>query len=175
MDVVGKDKLNPDDKYIFVSNHQSYFDIPILMQAIPNVVRFVYKKQLTKLPIFGWGMYLGQYIPIDRTDARSALLSLKKAAIKVRKGISIALFPEGTRSPDGNIGDFKKGIFVLAEEAGVKIVPVTIKGSFNIMPKKTLRIKPGKVKVIFNEPLDFKKDKTFLQEIREKIINNYNQ
>lgn len=175
MEVVGKDKLNPDDKYIFVSNHQSYFDIPLLMQAIPNVVRFVYKKQLNKIPIFGWGMYLGQYIPIDRTDARSALVSLKKAAFKVTKGISIALFPEGTRSLDGNIGDFKKGIFILAEEANVKIVPVTIIGSFNIMSKKSLRIKPGNVRVIFSEPLNFKKDKNFLQEIRETIINNYNQ
>jgi 1-acyl-sn-glycerol-3-phosphate acyltransferase len=175
LNVKGREMLNPFDKYIFVSNHQSNFDIPIMMQAVPNVLRFVYKKQLTKIPIFGWGMYLGQYIPIDRKDARNAIASLKKAALKVKKGISVALFPEGTRSLDGQIHDFKKGIFILAEEACEKIVPVTIKGSFNIMPKNSLRINPGRVSVTFSAPLEFKKDKYFLQEIRQIIINNYDQ
>ena len=145
------------------------------MRAVPNVLRFVYKKQLTKIPIFGWGMYLGQYIPIDRKDVRSALASLKKAAVKIKKGISVAIFPEGTRSLDGRIGDFKKGIFVLAEEVQEKIVPVCIKGSINIMPKNTFRIKPGKVTVTFYDPLDFKKDKNFLQQIRQTIIRGYDQ
>ena len=82
VEVEGKEKLNPDDNYIFISNHLSYFDIPILMIAIPNNVRFIYKDTMTKIPVLGWGMYLGQYIPINRENVREAMKSLKKAAQK---------------------------------------------------------------------------------------------
>jgi len=167
--VTGKEKLNKNENYIFISNHASYFDIPILMIAIPNNVRFIYKDSLTKIPILGWGMYLGKYIPINRDNVREAMRALKKAAKRILNGISVVMFPEGTRSEDGTLGEFKRGMFVLADEAQVPLVPTTIIGSNKILPRNKFEIKPGKVKVVFNNPVDYKNDKGFLEEIRNVI------
>ncbi|MDQ3194643.1 MAG: 1-acyl-sn-glycerol-3-phosphate acyltransferase, partial [Bacteroidota bacterium] len=145
----GLEKLNADDKYIFISNHLSYFDIPILMLAIPNNVRFIYKDSLTKIPILGWGMYLGKYIPINRDNVRESIKALKNAAQKIINGISVVIFPEGTRSSDGKLGEFKRGMFVLADEAKVPLVPTTIIGSNDIMPREKFQIKSGTVRVVF--------------------------
>jgi len=169
-------KINPNiDKnkeYIIVSNHLSYLDIPILMRALPLNIRFIYKKSLSKIPFFGWSLFLGGYIPIDRKNARNALESLKKAARRVKDGISIAIFPEGTRSETGVTADFKKGIFMLAEFANVEIVPVTIINSNNILRKNSFKIYPGFVKVIIDNPIKFNKEKNLLKEIRSQIIAN---
>ncbi len=169
--VEGIKNLNAKDNYIFISNHLSYFDIPILMKAIPNNVRFIYKDSLTKIPILGWGMYLGKYIPINRDNVREAMKSLKKAAEKIISGISVVIFPEGTRSMDGTTGEFKRGMFVLADEAKVPLVPTTIIGSNNIMPRGKFQIKSGSVKVVFSNLLEYKKDKNFLEEIRSEILS----
>lgn len=173
--VNGLEKIDRDKSYVFVSNHASYFDIPILMQAIPNNARFIYKKSLSKIPIFGWGMYLGQYVPIDRENGREALKALRNAAQKIKKGISIVIFPEGTRTPDGEIKDFKKGVFVLADEAKEDIVPVLIKGSYNIMPKGKFKIQSAEVEVTFFEAVQYTKDKALLGNIREMLVNNFNK
>ena len=170
--VEGKELLNKNENYIFISNHQSFFDIPILMKAIPNNVRFIYKDSLTKIPILGWGMYLGGYIPINRENVRDAMKSLKKAAEKIANGISVTIFPEGTRSEDGKPGEFKRGMFVMADEAKVPLVPTTILGSINILPRNKFQIKSGTVKVIFDKPVVYKKDKNFLDEIRNVILKN---
>ena len=167
--VTGSERLNKNDNYIFISNHASYFDIPILMLAIPNNVRFIYKNSLTKIPLLGWGMYLGGYIPIDRDNVRKAMKDLKKAAKRIVNGISVVIFPEGTRSEDGTLGEFKRGMFVLADEAKVALVPTTIIGSNNILPRSKFEIKSGRVKVVFNNPIEYKKDKGFLEEIRNII------
>ena len=167
--VIGREELKKNKNYIFISNHASYFDIPILMLAIPNNVRFIYKESLTKIPILGWGMYLGGYIPIDRDNVREALKGLKKAAMKIAKGISVVIFPEGTRSEDGTLGEFKRGMFVLADEAKTPLVPTTIIGSNNILPRNKFEIKSGVVKVVFNNPIEYKKDKGLLDEIRNII------
>jgi len=172
-EITGTELLNPNERYLFISNHQSYYDIPVLIDSIPNDIRFVYKKSLTWIPFFGWFLYLTGYIPINRKEARSALKSLHKAAKSLVNGRCIAIFPEGTRSNDGNIHDFKKGMFIIAKEAKQKIVPVTISGTRKILPKKSLRIRPGKVKVTISTPLDYKEDKNFLEEIRTIIINNF--
>lgn len=167
--VEGREYIDKNEDYIYITNHQSLFDIPILMQAAPSNIRFIYKKSLTKIPIFGWGMYLGGYIPINREDGREAMKSLRKAAERLKKGISIVIFPEGTRSEDGTLGDFKRGAFVLADEAKAKIVAGTITNSYKILTKGKLEINPGTVKVVFHKPMEYKKDKAFLQEIKEKI------
>jgi 1-acyl-sn-glycerol-3-phosphate acyltransferase len=169
----GKERINKKEPYLFISNHMSYFDIPILMQALPSNIRFVYKKSMNKIPIFGWAMYLGKYIPIDRKNARNALKSLKDASRLIKKNISVVMFPEGTRSPDGVIHDFKKGMTIISEETKCRLVPVTVIGSFNILPKNTLRIKPGKVKVIIDEPVEFTKDKSLLDNLRNTIVTNF--
>ena len=168
----GLEKLNASDNYIFISNHLSYFDIPILMKAIPNNVRFIYKDSLTKIPILGWGMYLGKYIPINRDNVREAMKSLKKAAERIQNGISVVIFPEGTRSMDGTPGEFKRGMFVMADEAKVPLVPTTIIGSNSIMPRGKFEIKSGNVKVVFSEPIEYRKDKNLLEEIRKEIVDS---
>ncbi len=170
--VEGKEFLNKYDSYIFVINHQSMFDIPILMQATPSNIRFIYKKSLTQIPIFGWAMYLSGYIPIDRDDARIAMKTLKDSAKKLINGISLVIFPEGTRSEEGTLGEFKRGTFILAEGSNAKIVIGTIIDSHKILSKGKLHINGGKVKVIFHEPMEYKKDKGFLQEIRDIVQND---
>jgi len=168
----GLEKLNSSDNYIFISNHLSYFDIPILMKAIPNNVRFIYKDSLTKIPILGWGMYLGKYIPINRDNVREAMKSLKKAAERIQNGISVVIFPEGTRSMDGSPGEFKRGMFVMADEAKVPLVPTTVIGSNSIMPRGKFEIKSGNVKVVFSSPIEYRKDKNLLEEIRKEIVDS---
>lgn len=170
--VTGRENLNEKEAYIFISNHQSYFDIPVLMQAVPNNMRFIYKKSLSRIPVFGWGMYLGGYLPINRDNPRDAMKELKHAAGKVRKGLSVVIFPEGTRSPDGSLGEFKRGMFILAEEAKVKLVPVTVKGTYKILPRNKFEIKGGDVEVIFDKPVEYRKDKNLLNEIRAIIEKN---
>lgn len=168
----GRDLLASESNYIFISNHLSYFDIPILMKAIPNNVRFIYKDTLTKIPILGWGMYLGGYIPINRENVREAVKTLKKAALRIINGMSVVIFPEGTRSPDGVTGEFKRGMFVLADEAKVSLVPTTINGSEKILPKDKFKIRSGTVRVIFSRPLEYRKEKIFLDEIRNIVVSN---
>jgi 1-acyl-sn-glycerol-3-phosphate acyltransferase len=168
----GLEKFDHLKSYIFVSNHLSYFDIPILMSVIPNNLRFIYKRSLSRIPVFGWGMYLGGYIPIDRENVREAITSLTKAAEKLNKGYSISIFPEGTRSPDGKLQEFKRGMFVLAERSDAPIVPVAISGSDKIMPKKKFRINPGKVKVIFHSPVEYKKEKEFINDLHDIILKS---
>lgn len=140
------------------------------MKAIPNNVRFIYKDSLTKIPILGWGMYLGGYIPISRENIRDAMKSLKAAAVKIINGISVVIFPEGTRSYDGIPGEFKRGMFVLAEESKVPLVPTTITGSEKIMPRGKFEIRSGDVHVNFSSPVDYRKDKELLDEIRNIIV-----
>ncbi len=151
--------ITKDKEYIIISNHLSYLDIPVLMVSMPKNIRFIYKKSLTRIPIFGWSLFLGGYIPIDRSNARNAIESLKKAAKRLKENVSIAIFPEGTRSKTGITGEFKKGIFMLAEFAEAEIIPVTIIGTNKILQKDSLKINPGNVEVIINEPLEFRKDK----------------
>ena len=172
IDIHGKELLDKKENYIFISNHQSYFDIPVLMQAVPNNLRFIYRSSLTRIPIFGWGMYLSGYIPINRENPREAIKSLRKASEKIKKGISVVVFPEGTRSSDGELGVFKRGMFVFAEEANVKLVPTSITGSNNILPRNKFNISSGKVNVVFNKPIEYSKDKNFVNEIKETIKSN---
>ena len=172
IDIHGKELLDKKENYIFISNHQSYFDIPVLMQAVPNNLRFIYRSSLTRIPIFGWGMYLSGYIPINRENPREAIKSLRKASEKIKKGISVVVFPEGTRSSDGELGVFKRGMFVFAEEANVKLVPTSITGSNNILPRNKFNICSGIVNVVFSKPIEYRKDKYFVNEIKETIKSN---
>jgi 1-acyl-sn-glycerol-3-phosphate acyltransferase len=174
LNIKGREQINGKEKYIFVSNHLSYFDIPVLISAIPNNLRFIYKKSIAYVPFFGWAVYLGGYVAVDRSNARSGFEAIKKAASIIKnKGLSFIIFPEGTRSLDGNIGNFKRGAFLLAGEVKEKIVPVTIIGSNIILPKSSFKLKGGEVKVIIEKPLEYNEDKNFLNEIRELIVQNY--
>jgi 1-acyl-sn-glycerol-3-phosphate acyltransferase len=140
--------------HLFVANHQSFVDIWALTVALPDSARYVAKAELFRIPIFGWAMAAAGFIPIARSQRAKAIASLDRAAAHVRSGLSIVLFPEGTRSLDGRLLPFKKGAFHLALAAGAPIVPVAIRGSFAILPPRSLRVRPGPVEVHFEPPVD---------------------
>jgi 1-acyl-sn-glycerol-3-phosphate acyltransferase len=152
--VIGAENIDRNRPTVYVSNHQSTLDIPVLFIAIPINFRFVAKSQLRWVPVLGWFLWIGGHIFVNRSNHRSAVRSLKAAGEKIRKGCSILMYPEGTRSPDGRILPFKKGPFSLAVEAGVSVCPVTIEGTASIMPKNRWAITPGEVKVKIGRPID---------------------
>ena len=162
---------------LFVSNHQSNFDIPILIGYVPRDKGFIAKLELLKVPTFSrWMKYIG-CIFIDRKDPRQSLMAISEAAEQLKAGHSIVIFPEGTRSADGTVGPFKAGGLRLAIKAAVPIVPVTISGSKNIMPKGTSLIRSAKVNVIISPPLlpgEFKEmdSNQISEKVRNIIISN---
>ncbi|MCK5508435.1 MAG: 1-acyl-sn-glycerol-3-phosphate acyltransferase [Desulfobacterales bacterium] len=154
--VQGSYNIRPDRSYIYMSNHQSNFDIPVALAYFPFKFRWVAKAELFKIPIFGNAMHRVGHINIDRSNRRAAFKSLKKAAKNIREGVSVLIYPEGTRSKDGNIGPFKNGGFVLAVESGAPIVPVIIHGTWPIMSKDKILVKPGNVIIEIKEPIETK-------------------
>lgn len=152
--VDGAEHIPRDRPIIFMGNHQSNFDILSLFQAIPVRFNWLAKEELFKTPLFGRSMRAAGYIPINRSDGRDSLRSIDMAARLVSGGTSIAIFPEGTRSNDGNLLPFKRGGFVLAAKAGVPIVPFSINGSMKINPPDNfLYLKPGIIRIKFSPPV----------------------
>ena len=151
--VKGLSNLKPGKSYIYMPNHMSNIDIPVLQAYLPVQFRWLAKAELYKIPIFGHAMKSAGYISIDRSDRRSAINSLNQAAKFIRNGVSVIIFPEGTRSRTYNIQPFKKGGFVLAVDSGVSIVPIIIHGTAKIMPRKKISIKPGKVTLEITKPI----------------------
>ncbi len=152
--VVGREKLDPAQTYIFMANHVSNLDPPLLMPVIPGRTSVLVKKELFRVPILGRAMLMVSLLPVDRSDRESALASLRAAGDVLRSGIHLTTFPEGTRSLDGRLRPLKKGPFYVATETGVPIVPVTMLGTYEAMPKGRLAIRPGEVTVVFHEPID---------------------
>jgi len=178
-EVIGKENVLLGKPQIFMANHQSDFDIFIVLAHIPGQFGWLVKKELFNIPIFGAAMKSAGYIELDRNDREKALQSLDQAALSIREGKSIMVFPEGTRSPDGEIKKFKHGTFYLAIKSGVPIVPISIIGSGEILPKRSLKIKPGKIKLIIGKPINVKcftleNRQELITEVRNAIINNYN-
>ena len=151
--VSGLEQIDPTHPCVFMPNHQSNFDIPILLSTLRIQFRFLAKKELFNIPVFGWGMKKAGYIPIDRSNSRAGVKSFLEAAEKIQNGTSVIIFPEGTRSYDGQIGEFKKGGFSLAIAAHVLIYPVVIKGAWEIMPRGKFKIRLGKVDVTILPPV----------------------
>jgi 1-acyl-sn-glycerol-3-phosphate acyltransferase len=135
-------------------NHQSNFDIPVLLGCLPVQFRWLAKTELFKIPIFGRAMRGAGYVEIDRFNRESAFASIEEAARKMKNGVSVMIFPEGTRSRDGNIRPFKKGGFIMALDSGAPIVPIVIQGTWPIMAKSSLRINPGAVTMEIGEPIE---------------------
>lgn len=145
--------LEPGRPYVFMPNHASMVDIWAVFVAIPATFRFIAKKQLSRIPLFGWAMSAGRFIFIDRQNAASARRTVAEASRRIRSGQSVVIFPEGTRTRDGRLLPFKKGGFHLAMDSGVDIVPVAIKGSREIMPRGAALIRAGRVTVEVGEPI----------------------
>ncbi len=151
--VRGAELIPRNATFVYAANHASMFDILAALAGIPGRVNLILKKELTRVPIWGWGLRISPYIIIDRANARKAMASLDEAERRIRAGSSVLLFPEGTRTRDGKLQPFKRGGFALAARAGAPVVPVTINGSFHILPKGSLRIKPGHIELIISPPV----------------------
>jgi len=171
----GGEALDPSSAYIFAANHQSQYDIFVLQGYLGHDFRWMAKKELFQVLLWGPAMRAAGYIPVDRSRGRQALKSLAAAARKIAGGTSVVVFPEGTRSPDGNLGTFKAGGIQLAIKAGVPIVPVAVSGTYGILPKGRLLVRPGKVHVAVGEPIAVdersQKDKHELtEEVRRQVV-----
>jgi 1-acyl-sn-glycerol-3-phosphate acyltransferase len=146
--------LQPGSTYIFMSNHVSNLDPPILIPSIPGRCSALVKKELFRVPVFGTGMKLGHLVPVDRGDQEAAIESVQAAIRVLHEGLHMVVYPEGTRSSDGRLLPFKKGPFYLAMDAGAPVVPVTMLGTFESWPKKRFALRPGTATVVFHPPID---------------------
>ena len=155
VDVAGLENVPTHAPVILMSNHQSLADIAAIVTTLPRSLRwrFVAKKELVRVPIFGQALVASGHIIIDRGDRAKAVESLHRAAERIRAGTSVIVFPEGTRSPEGQLRLFKSGPFHLAIESQVPIVPVTVSGSQRITPKGELLVHQGRVKITYGTPI----------------------
>ncbi len=154
LNVKGRQNLESGEAYVFMVNHQSNIDIPVLVQSLVRFqLRWIAKKELLWVPLFGWAMWATKHITVDRSDPVDAVKSLERAKERLAAGISIVVFPEGTRSGDGRLLPFKKGGFLLAAKTRTKIVPVTIVGSSRLLPAGAWRLRPGRIEVYVDKPI----------------------
>jgi 1-acyl-sn-glycerol-3-phosphate acyltransferase len=154
VNTIGLERIDPARTYIFMVNHVSNIDPPLLLPLIPRRTSVMAKKELFDYPLLGKTMRLGSLVPVDRGNREAGIGAVRAAAEVIRRGINMTIFIEGGRSFDGKLLPFKKGPFYLAEECSVPVVPVTISGTHYMMPKRRFAIKPGKVDVIFHDPIE---------------------
>lgn len=170
--LVGLDKIDPAGTYIFMSNHVSNLDPPILVPLIPGRTSVLAKREIWRIPILGKALDLAEIVPVERSNRESAISSIRRAGEVMQHHINMTIFPEGTRSPDGRLMPFKKGPFHLAAETGFPIVPVTILGTYEMMPKGSSIVMPGTATLVFHPPVDPKKFESreeLVQTVREAI------
>ncbi len=170
--VEGLDQLAPKQTYIFMANHASNLDPPILVPLIPTRTSVMAKRELFSYPILGKALRMASLVPVNRKDRDAGIAAVNAAAEVVKKGINMTIFVEGGRSFDGKLLPFKKGPFYLAEECQVPVVPVTVSGTHCVMPKKRLAIKPGPVIVTFHKPIapaDFGTREGLMEKVRVAI------
>ncbi|MGD1146923.1 MAG: lysophospholipid acyltransferase family protein [Thermoanaerobaculaceae bacterium] len=149
----GREHVPRDEPVVFMANHESWLDIPALLAEIPVQVRFLAKKSLFSWPLFGWAIASMGFIPVDRKNRREAVKSFDEAAARIRAGRSVLIFPEETRSTDGDLLPFQRGGFLIAIKAGIPIVPVGLEGPRRCLPKFNYLIRPGTITVRFGEPI----------------------
>jgi len=176
--VEGMEHLNGKGPYIFMSNHQGYYDIFTLLSHLPYQFKWLAKKELFSVPFLGWTMAAVGYISIDRGGTRNTVEAMNEAAQKIREGMSVVIFPEGSRSPDGSIQPFKKGGFTLAIKSKVPIVPIAISGSRDIMPKDRLTATAGEIRMFVGHPIEIQhyslKDREpLMRKVREVITEKF--
>jgi|HubBroStandDraft_6_1064221.scaffolds.fasta_scaffold712169_1 1-acyl-sn-glycerol-3-phosphate acyltransferase len=153
VEVEGREKI-PAGVCFFLANHTSFADPVPIVWSIPRRIGILAKKSLFSIPIIGWAFRLAKFVPVDRANRETAIESVDIAAQRLKDGLSFLAYPEGTRSYDGRLLPFKKGVFVMAIKAGVPIVPVALAGAHRIAPKGSLKIHPGHVVVRFGYPID---------------------
>ncbi len=166
--------LDPRRSYVFLANHQSLFDIPALLATSPGQLRMVAKKSLFRIPLFGWAIAAGGFIPVDRKDPSTARRTFSTAAARLRAGTSILLFPEGTRSMTDEIHPFQRGGFLLALKSGLPIVPVGISGTRAIQPRRSVVIRPGTAVLRYGAPIEpaafgVRRKGELVEEVRRRV------
>lgn len=178
IEVNGLENITQGESYIFISNHASLLDIPTVCLGLPFQLRFLAKKELFKIPLFGPALLSAGHIKIDRGNLESAVKSLKEAAIVLKKrGYSALVFAEGTRSLNGEVGRFKKGGVILALSMGIPIVPVSISGSASLAAKGVYMVKSGKIKMTIGKPIstegkDISARHQLVSVVRDEVIKN---
>lgn len=168
----GMERLDPTRTYIFMSNHASTIDPPLLIPLIPGRTSVMVKRELFNYPIFGKAMRMASLVPVNRGDRDAGIAAVREAVEVVRQGIHMTIFVEGGRSFDGKLLPFKKGPFYLAEECQAPVVPVTIVGTHYVMPKRSLSIRPAVVTVTFHhpiEPAEFGSRENLMEKVRAAI------
>jgi 1-acyl-sn-glycerol-3-phosphate acyltransferase len=171
---VGLERLDPARTYIFMSNHVSNIDPPLMLPLIPRRTSVMARKSLFSYPLLGKAMRLGSLVPVDRENRKAGITAVRAATDVIRKGINMTIYIEGGRSFDGKLLPFKKGPFYLAEECQVPVVPVTVSGTHYVMPKGRFQMKPGVVKIIFHEPIEpkhFGSRQALMTRVRQSIDN----
>ncbi|HKL48488.1 MAG TPA: lysophospholipid acyltransferase family protein [Desulfuromonadales bacterium] len=153
LEIEGRENIPAEGAHIYMPNHQSAFDILVLFAGLPDQFRWLAKHELFKIPLFGLCMRQCGYIPINRSDRKKAVASMNKAAQRIHDGTSVVIFPEGTRSENGNLLPFKKGGFIMAMQAQVPIIPVAIDGSCKVHRKHSMRVKPGTIRTTIFPPI----------------------
>ena len=170
--IVGLENLDPNGTYIFMSNHVSNLDPPLLIPLIPGRSSVLAKKEIWRIPILGKALDLAEIVPVERSNRDSAINSIRRAGEVMRHHIHMTIFPEGTRSPDGQLMPFKKGPFHLASETGFPIVPVTILGTYEMMPKHSSIVRNGTATLVFHPPVDpkqFSSREELMQAVWDQI------
>jgi 1-acyl-sn-glycerol-3-phosphate acyltransferase len=150
--VEGLDRITPGTTYVFVSNHQSIYDTPVIFASLPYQLRIIAKESLARFPVLGWHLKRGGHLFVDRRHPDRAGI-LKRWRALVSEGVSLIIYAEGTRSSDGHVSRFKAGSFLLAIEARLPIVPVAVVGTRRVMPKGRLRTEPAEVTLVVHDPI----------------------
>lgn len=176
VEVEGLENLDPHQPYILTPNHQSFIEVPLFVTYLDRYPAYLAKKEVFKYPIFGYGIGLLKVVPVDRSNSPSAVESAKAATENIRQGKSYMVYPEGTRSKDGTLLPFKKGAFMMAIDAGVPVVPVTVSGATKIMPKGEFKVFPSTVRLTIHEPISttgYSKENVaeLMRRTREKIYS----
>lgn len=169
---VGRERLEEGRAYLFMSNHVSNLDPPIITRLLGRRIAIIAKQELFKIPFFGRAMRAGHFVAVNRSDRKAAIESIRESATVLQSGLGMLVFPEGTRSRTGKLLPFKKGPFHVAMEAGVPVVPITIAGSHEAWPKGEMRLHKGEVVVTFHPPIDphqFARKEDLLTAVRAAI------
>jgi len=166
--VVGKEKLNKKQSYVFISNHQGAYDIFLIFGHIGQPIKWVMKQSLRKIPFVGFACEKAGFIFVDNSSPQAAARTIRLAEEKLKKGASIAIFPEGSRTRTGKMGAFKKGAYQMSLDLKLPIVPITINGSFDIMPIGTHSINPSKMELIIHDPIPM--DDIHPENLRELTV-----
>ena len=174
VDVHGLDRFDNSGTYIYMCNHVSNLDPPLVVPMVPKRSSVLVKKELFRIPILGKAMRMASFVPVDRSNRDAAIASIQRAKEVMQSGVNITVFPEGTRSPDGKLLPFKKGPFHMAMESGMPVIPMTIYGTEKLMPKKTWKITKGTATLIFHSPMqpaDYSDREQLMDAVREKIAS----